>query len=1387
MLQWIHSQGHTTGLPIADNINTQLPCEFLERIFQYCSPAEQARCARVCRCWNDLLYNTLYMAEHRQARHLAGRYCEEIRLATENGRSRYDSDIYCSSFSIETQFRHLKTREVVSCLFSFKGLWGRESRKSAESLMSLYHQQKAKELAVACKQLQIPYKKGSAPQTQHQYYLIALQDYIDKKKLRLLRTSRDISSVACLAVAYLEESFSYVDPQGKDIFNGDFANCNRALANLPAPPQLRGGAFYLRQLAPLKDYLKIELPRLPEADKQHLVETLTSILGTATTQEQRCALVSVIWSHSAPQWLHLFRLNRFMIAFLTIECGLEKAQVLQQLMQLFLKPFPRKWLFLCLEMIEMSALSVREKGHSTRCIDLFKDLLAMNVNSSMLFQLMYTDMKNGKLAGRYEGWRDFFTSMPQIIATYKSLGEKVAERDFRVLYKDSVSNTLATFLKSHVNFRLIKALETWLKGLLELANGEETELLQQLCSIEQLFTIEKLGSDCWEFVNELRALPLEERAGVIEEMVAIGKASDWEVEGPPLLKILLACRTEKENEQLLNNLHLLFCHFESRRLYPLAQNIDQLSIQQRLSFIHVLANHLEITTRITAFFMNYLLSILNLTPSINSPEACLRLISFLHKELPGDHQKEVFVELLRVLPPSTRTLYMPVVSLARNIDSEEERQALVHALMAFTPEEQTLVLQLMEKLINVIEFSYDKVLLLKALRGLPLEGSKCPISTLGSDKVFILKSIHGLPLKRCARLIDTLEGTFARLKLSDPLDIRPGLRETLTVKGVYKQPRLLFAIAAGRTDVFLAIGEGLSGIHCYTERMLVLEILSFMDAEQLTYSSIRSLQPLAETMVGIDKNNKEHIHRAIATLPKTKQIAILNAITPHLGVVPHEQKALFIRIAYFVAPEMIGAAVSHLLPLIVAGRENTHDANVTHLSFLLANQGLREEIHRYLEQLLESDLPAMDKLALAHLLFDNHERLYLHPEHPLVQVAIGAITLCTPQALQNPKNPYRIHATLMRTVATEEKSSFQPQPERIGSRPVCWQVDALQRHAELWRGYTVQDLPPDIDGTTLPTCFLELEERLKGLPLEERQTVDQYIQDSTSLCLKFLSDNLLQDRFINSLFNVGVQPDDPVSMSTFYLFAILKALLAVDNTPRVGWLSAREDMLVKMASSLQYCPTGRRDGISRLYNMLPFTERSNPSSSPSQDAHLRMAEEFVTYHRQSLLRETFDNEEWLATLLGIREISQLAHQILHLKNRYGKHFGLQHQLTFDMYTGVLYDKLLQLDTARVIHTFWNYCLPSQLVHKLIHHTAIAFREYDEKLQAYRQAAQAGTLDPKQRLPTNLYSGIRDIIALGGKNSLPETALFTWDEETFAPLQLTIEGGLAFLEALGDIS
>lgn len=457
-----------------------------------------------------------------------------------------------------------------------------------------------------------------------------------------------------------------------------------------------------------------------------------------------------------------------------------------------------------------------------------------------------------------------------------------------------------------------------------------------------------------------------------------------------------------------------------------------------------------------------------------------------------------------------------------------------------------------------------------------------------------------------------------------------------------------------------------------------------------------------------------------------------------------------------ITPELF----KELSPSFVADRDET-------LSNIFKNEKYRDVCYQHILEALDKEMSASDKLILVELIFEYQDELHLHDEHPIMQRAQAEAFLCDPDALEEPKNPYKVLNDLREVAAKEPLVEVNQTPVNIHGESLKWNINTLREKGS-WEGHKFKELPTEVTPTSLHDLFAKLDARLTG---EDKAKIEEKILAIRGKDYEFLKNSLLgTNSILPGLLKRKGKPDERVSETQFELFAIMKALLnASDKLKGDALLTEQEEKLLGLAFIVQNCDTGQGDGIAVYYNGLSASERLGGGSQESSAA--ATVEEFFAGSVKKTLEDGTRNEAFLKEITGETEgdVKEGVHVTTYFKNRFHKQIGYRHLIKYDPHTDMLYDSLFMLDTKNTVDNYFKHVTPKELIRQTINDSEAALKE-----KHWLGMVDILEKHERKKLDFKDYFEIDDKEKEDDPNYIP----------SYEPIRLTEKGAITLMKALG---
>lgn len=330
---------------------------------------------------------------------------------------------------------------------------------------------------------------------------------------------------------------------------------------------------------------------------------------------------------------------------------------------------------------------------------------------------------------------------------------------------------------------------------------------------------------------------------------------------------------------------------------------------------------------------------------------------------------------------------------------------------------------------------------------------------------------------------------------------------------------------------------------------------------------------------------------------------------------------------------------------------------------------------------------------IADNIFNQQRLLLLHEDHPLLQSAIHILILTADPA--HHKNPFTVYKRLQDEAKTVKEIALAY--EVIGGVPVALKPETFTQNA-VSLNVTFDQLPKGISPQFLITQFQALKARIDSLEAAKREEVLTQIQENHATSFSDLYNNIV----LGSFTTMKVEPKDVVSADFAKYMAISKYLYDQSNeTAENALLSAQEELLLTISTSIRGCSKGKKEGSTLYYNNLP-AEYKYHSQENANTPDVEKALEYVQRSIQDTLNSLFSSDNAMMKELTGESgaIQQLAHSSTFIKNRIGPRVGFAHELTFDPHTHTLYDSLVEKSLEDTLNIFYKHATPSRFIQEL---------------------------------------------------------------------------------------
>lgn len=685
----------------------------------------------------------------------------------------------------------------------------------------------------------------------------------------------------------------------------------------------------------------------------------------------------------------------------------------------------------------------------------------------------------------------------------------------------------------------------------------------------------------------------------------------------------------------------------------------------------------------------------------------------------GDIAKELSdaCKILALIPPKFHNA--ETIKACANLfkDIMEDEEEIFEYIKELPKQDLLDVIKKAQKLFNENDTAHGRVAILKAV-GAITEGQREDViehATLlfkknysGSDRLEILQAVAAIPEGQRKNVIELATPLFGKSP-----DIQARILATLAVipegqrVSVIQQATALFPKSRDYGFGRVFILEAVAAIPEGQRKNVIEHAISLFQEDDRGF--IRAT--ILEAVCAIPEEQREIVMKNVTPLIKEGNIefGVAETLTayPLIPGIEHnkdilimlndlgkkltgDQKQEFLECLKIFAPQNRISVLKMILKDSIALNDKIS-------SKILPDENIKKDTYKYLSDFLNSDIHIEDHLVMANKVIEFANALNLYEEDPLFQKAIEINANASPDALKNRKNPYRLFHDLK--IILEQEPLLPPFPKfLIDSKEMALNIKTLRERAAP-KIVTFGELPK-VTPDCLEKIFEGLENRLQGFSSEKRQEIEKAIEDNYARSLQYLKEKMTLDaQVVSSYLRLKESPHTPVMNNVVYLYCIVKMLLDQDTTPAKipPFLSPQEEKLLGLATSFENCPTGQRGGIDGYYaTYLPDKYKQIKAEETSLGIVNRVIDESI----QKALNDIISSDELFTALSGKIKSDQRVHQDLYIKNRYYKQIGLAHSLTFDPYSFVLEDALLDKKTEEVLDAIFSRLTLKQLTHQV---------------------------------------------------------------------------------------
>lgn len=484
---------------------------------------------------------------------------------------------------------------------------------------------------------------------------------------------------------------------------------------------------------------------------------------------------------------------------------------------------------------------------------------------------------------------------------------------------------------------------------------------------------------------------------------------------------------------------------------------------------------------------------------------------------------------------------------------------------------------------------------------------------------------------------------------------------------------VLYATRLFRHQELLSVDHGISFI-----KISVIEILAAISKEER--ADVIAYSEVLYNQVGL--MNQEAIWKlfAIALIQKEKRALFIE-----------EMKSLESYLRYCVNPTNIPLdLIFYLLP--------EHLKTEKKLSALqepfLENTEYRQAIYTSLEQLLNNQdvIPFALQPILARFVYEHNDLFQLHDEDPLVQ---QAIQIASSSDIEGYKNPIAIYKKVKKL--QNQAIDFFPQGQVVDGLLITINMKRLQfMSSEIT--IARKDLPLEV---TLD-AWNKLRENLKA-KIKANPELEKIIEAHYGVTWNAIWKKSLKDTYLTMLLNIS---GERVSITEAKFRAVISNILAKSTACEKDCsFTEQEEVLIKAAMMIKNCSGGKQEGIDLVYGQLePEYQYTIELPIGSEDeSNKQRAIQYISQLVKKYISNLFrgENPPLMQELTGSQEIVQGPHQAIYVKNLVAHFIGIDHEITLDRHSEVLYDSLLGKSREEMLAVIFKYITLEALIKEVV--------------------------------------------------------------------------------------
>ncbi len=749
---------------------------------------------------------------------------------------------------------------------------------------------------------------------------------------------------------------------------------------------------------------------------------------------------------------------------------------------------------------------------------------------------------------------------------------------------------------------------------------------------------------------------------------------------------------------------------------------------------------------------------------MDSPQEFLKLIRFLNK-LPSD--RENYIDRL--------------VRFGAGLTKASEFQQVHQALLTIPADEEEEVVEASETIAQNFPSAPDRAKCLQAVQvNLPkgervrlMETNAALLSTISSSFLLpeCLVKVQSLTDAKRASVTPFVErlrsseddGTILKLTLDCVADVPDEISEQLLgnigrclhgLEGENLLPvvQILRHIStlsvADRINVVAAALTHIRSTMHPIERRLILSALCSLEGDLTTVDAdqLKELVRLNKLMSQFisklgNTANKQQIMAEIQKIPEDQRPSILSAISPVLSRVTTagEFKELVCGVK-MIAPDYRKAAIEKWNQ----GRAPRFSWLTIVRSAFADNVPAQIATKEYLYQLLRTETDQEVALDIARRIWDNLRTFGINEaaDDEFFTLLMGIV----PIAHNNLDSPYVLYRVLMQQDRQVKTPEVAMRSQKVAGLTVKMNQPHFEKMIRESKRLTFGELDPPINLDTITQLFTDLESRLDRLSGAEQnyaythgvsdcQVIDDYFDNRRRPSLETAKRNyylmkrtFLGSSYIRDTLNLRGGATQAVPTGYLHIYAVIKYIMeSSKEIQRDSGLTAQEETLLRMVTSIQNCSTGKSEGFAAFYSQLPAEYRSHAMTEASTNEEKCKA--YLGTVIEGVLSEYLSHNNlgpMAQELIGSDRDGQFVHTSKYLKNLIGKRVGMPWDVSFDAYTGCINRTLKGRSLEDVLRIFYKHFTPEEFARRVllkINQNLVPNREEIEAIDIELKAAK----------------------------------------------------------------